>query len=186
MENDYWSIDAIFAENQKLDCTFLLEVPNLGYIDGGDMPNIPAQTKMRLPYWLAAPLLVHDYLEFRIPPAVGYSVLKALSAEPRSVKLSSLVGGGGSWYKFGKEISELLEEATSKDLTEALPKTFRARLVDLIDQAQHFDGTAGSTSASGTGNEFREGLESTEREIFALAQNSAHLMKTWHESSDKR
>ena len=63
MEDDYWSIDAIFAENQvpervlcllylhsdtyltqKLDCTFLLDVPNLGYIDAGDEPNV------RIPY----------------------------------------------------------------------------------------------------------------------------------------
>jgi hypothetical protein len=46
-------------------------------------------------------------------------------------------------------------------------KTFHARLIDLMDQAQHFGGGASSLGVSSTGDpgeEFREGLESTERE----------------------
>lgn len=68
MDEDYWSIDSIFAQsqvgltgyrrdrklltivtardhdpattNQKLDCTFLTDVPNLGHLDGGEEPNV--------------------------------------------------------------------------------------------------------------------------------------------------
>lgn len=41
-------------------------------------------------------------------------------------------------------------------------QTFRARLADLVDQAQHYGDATGTSS--GAGHEFREGMESTERE----------------------
>lgn len=65
MDDDYYSIDAILAENhvrelkrvddvytsltylrriclssQKLTCTFTLDVPNLGYLEGGSEPDV--------------------------------------------------------------------------------------------------------------------------------------------------
>jgi GINS complex subunit 3 len=59
MEDDYWSIEAILAENQvgcwvrsikayfeltsyqkKIQCTFKLEVPDLGYLEGGEEQNV--------------------------------------------------------------------------------------------------------------------------------------------------
>lgn len=47
-------------------------------------------------------------------------------------------------------------------------ETFHQRLVDVMDQAQHFGGSANSVGASSRygdiGAEFREGLEATERE----------------------
>lgn len=47
-------------------------------------------------------------------------------------------------------------------------KTFKARLIDLMDQAHHFGGAASSMGGGGEGGdgggEFREGLEATERE----------------------
>ena len=75
-----------------------------------------------------------------------------------------------------------------------------------MDQAQHFGAlgaaAGGSSSSSGqTGEDFREGLDETERErmflsslsefetdinaVFVLAQESAKRTKQWYESSDK-
>lgn len=53
-------------------------------------------------------------------------------------------------------------------------QTFQARLVELMDQAQHFAGTsssAGAVSGGEGGEDFREGLEATERErMWSLPQ----------------
>jgi len=90
-------------------------------------------------------------------------------------------------------------------------QTFQQRLVDVMDQAQHFGGSAnmmGSGSRSGDpGAEFREGLEARERErqsysihgirthsadppnppkVFTIAQESTTRTKQWYESTDKR
>jgi GINS complex subunit 3 len=48
-----------------------------------------------------------DYTDFTIPTPFNTRVRNALNAEPRSVRLSALVGGGGQWYGFGKMIAQL-------------------------------------------------------------------------------
>ncbi|KAF8525372.1 hypothetical protein JB92DRAFT_3087343 [Gautieria morchelliformis] len=190
MDDDYYSIDGILASNQKLQCIFRVDVPGLGYLDGGTEEDIKVNTKIQLPYWLASPLLVADYTDFTIPTPFNTRVRNALNAEPRSVRLSALVGGSGQWYGFGKMIAQLLEKNHADEMSDMLMKTFHQRLVDVMDQAQHFGGSANSMGASSrsgdTGGEFREGLEATERELFSLAQESTSRTKSWYESTDKK
>ena len=85
-------------------------------------------------------------------------------------------------------------------------KTFKGRLVEVIDQAQHFaalgpvGGGGGPTGDSAQA--FREGLDVTEREcewyppdsrsarveigvVFTLAQESSKRMKKWYEESER-
>lgn len=85
-------------------------------------------------------------------------------------------------------------------------QTFKARLVEVIDQAQHFAALGPSSGAGASGDMtamFREGLDATEREcewcnpdvacdadnpmcpVFALAQASAKQTKKWYETSDR-
>ncbi|TDL29469.1 GINS complex, Psf3 component, partial [Rickenella mellea] len=190
METDYYSIDAILSENQKLQCTFKIDIPDLGYLDGGAERDIKALSKLQLPFWLVPMLLHSDYADCTIPPPFSQRVRNALNAEPRSVKLSGLVGSGGLWYGFGRMIMRQLDDYQAKEISDVLSKTFKERLVDVMDQAHHF-GSLGSSAAGvvgGSGNageDFREGLDATERELFALAQESAKQTKQWYESSDK-
>ncbi|KLO18081.1 GINS complex, Psf3 component [Schizopora paradoxa] len=188
MENDYYSIDAILAENQKVPCAFKVDIPDLGYLDGGSEKDIKASSKSQLPFWLTPVLLLSDFADCILPPPFSQRVRNALNAEATSVKLSSLVGSGGLWYGFGRMIVHVIEEPYAKDLTNVLVKTFKDRLVDIMDQAQHF-GALGNHAGGGgdgqKGEDFREGLDGTERELFALAQASAKRTKQWYESSDK-
>ncbi|KAF8826557.1 hypothetical protein HHX47_DHR5000098 [Lentinula edodes] len=84
-------------------------------------------------------------------------------------------------------------------------QTFKGRLVDVIDQAQHFAALGPVEGGGGGGIDsapqmFREGLDTTERErtyqehvpnkrysslslVFVLAQESARRMKKWYEES---
>lgn len=90
-------------------------------------------------------------------------------------------------------------------------QAFRGRLIEVIDQAQHFAALGPSGGGGPTGDSaqsFREGLDGTERErelsacpgvfvheadkwfvavieVFALAQESAKRTKRWYEDSDK-
>ncbi|KAG8949305.1 DNA replication protein [Tulasnella sp. 424] len=107
MDTDYYSIDSILAENHKIQCTFKIDVPGLGYIDGGNEKDIKAGTKMLLPYWLAPTLSLQDWVDVEIPQPFGAKVKRALAADARSVKLSNLVGGTGTWYGFGKMMADL-------------------------------------------------------------------------------
>ncbi|KAL5476509.1 PSF3_1 [Sanghuangporus weigelae] len=171
MDDDYYSIDAILAQNQKVQCTFKTDVPDLGYLDGGSDRDIKASSKLQLPFWLTPMLLMSDFADY-----------------PKSVKWSGLVGNGGPWYAFGKMIAGMLDEEQAQEISDILSNTFKQRLADIMDQAQHFGAlgaNAGGAVQGQAGQEFREGLDGLERELFALAQESAKLTKQWYESSDK-
>ncbi|KAI9467264.1 GINS complex Psf3 component [Lactarius psammicola] len=188
MEDDYYLIDSILSENQKIQCTFKVDIPDMGHLDGGHERDIKAQSKIQLPLWLAFVLIYSDYVDFPVPPPFSSRVRNALNAEAKSVRLSALVGAGGHWYGFGKIIMRLLDDTQANEMSDLLTKTFRNRLAEVIDQAQHFAalGPAGGGGQSGdSALAFREGLEVTERELFSLAQESAKKTKQWYESTDR-
>ncbi|CAG7848247.1 SubName: Full=Uncharacterized protein {ECO:0000313/EMBL:CCA67002.1} [Serendipita indica DSM 11827] len=226
MDNEYYSLDAILAENQacfsyyynsdelnfieKIECTFNIEVPGLGYLDNAADEHVKALHRDdQLPYWLAPTMLYTGWAGFNMPRPYNGLVQNAVVAEPRSVKIGALVGENGRWYAFGKMVVDLLSDPQAKELADILRQTFKGRLPDLMDQAQHFTGTASAaarTSGDDAGAEFRSGLDATERErenvdpyghlegtdgchlrcsVFVMAQESARQVKAWYESSDK-
>ncbi|KAJ3558659.1 hypothetical protein NM688_g792 [Phlebia brevispora] len=190
MDDDYYSIDAILAENQKIQCTFKKEIPNMGHLTGGNERDIKPTMKAQIPVWLARTLFFSGYADLTMPPAYAERVRHALDAEATSVKLSNLVGQGGLWYGFGRLIMNELDDDSpdTQELSKLLATTFKARLPAVVDQAQHFASinTAGSSGGGAdAGIAFREGLDGTERELFNLAQESAKRTKLWYESSDR-
>ncbi|KAK0498314.1 hypothetical protein EDD18DRAFT_1308579 [Armillaria luteobubalina] len=189
MEDDYFSIDSILADNQKIQCIFSKKIPDLGHLWGGSERDIAAQGKYQIPIWMTYIVVYSDWADFNIPTPFGNRVRNALNAEPRSVRLSSLVGAGGLWYGFGKTIMDMLSDEQANEMSQMLTKTFRERLVEVIDQAQHFAALGpaggGGGSTGDTGQAFREGLDGTERELFVLAQESAKRTKKWYEDNDK-
>ncbi|KXN87860.1 DNA replication complex GINS protein PSF3 [Leucoagaricus sp. SymC.cos] len=203
MYSDYFSVDAILAENQKIQCAFKQKVPEMGHLGGGTDRDAHG-AKIQIPVWLAYTVLYSQWADFNIPTPFNQRVRNALRAEACSVRLSNLVGAGSTWYGFGKTIIDLLDDEQAAELSRVLSsvglfpshrsptksclQTFRSRLPEIIDQAHHF---ATLSSASGSGHKandsaqlFREGLDVTEREIFALAQESVKRMKRWHEEGD--
>ncbi|KAI0053084.1 GINS complex Psf3 component [Auriscalpium vulgare] len=181
MDDDYYSIDAILAENQKIQCTFKVDIPDMGHLDGGKDRDIKKNSKIQLPLWIAYILIYSDFADFTIPTPFNARVRNALNAEAKSVRLSGLVGAGGLWPR-------RLDDAPAKEMSDILTKTFRSRLVEVIDQAQHFAALGPSGGGGQSGDmalTFREGLDGTERELFSLAQDSAKKTKQWYESTER-
>ncbi|TFY72095.1 hypothetical protein EVG20_g892 [Dentipellis fragilis] len=200
MEEDYYSVEAILAENQKIQCTFKVDIPDLGHLDGGNERDVGPLFQQCVCTLTAAPdksakqntatsldvLHPHifvgicptlvdfvlnypssrDCVDFTIPPPFTARVRNALNAEAKSVQLSGLVGAGGLWYGFGKSLIKLLDDAPANEMSDILTKTFKNRLVEVIDQAQHFAalGPAGGGQSGDVSQSFREGLDGTERE----------------------
>ncbi|KAJ7228869.1 hypothetical protein GGX14DRAFT_547763 [Mycena pura] len=184
--DDYFSIDAILAENQRVGCRFKIDIADMGHLGGGGERDITRSNTLQLPIWLVYTVVLSDWADMIMPPAFGSKVRNALKADPCSVRLSGLVGAGGLWYVFGKTIMEILDK--KQEMSDLLTNTFRKRLVQVIDQAQHFNalGPAGGVGPGGdSAQSFREGLDGTERELFALAQEGAKRMKRWYEESDR-
>ena len=65
MDADYWSVEAILAESQRLPCTFGVDVPGLGYLEeSGEvdvrktLTQMHKHTRVELVYWMAHMLAV--------------------------------------------------------------------------------------------------------------------------------
>ncbi|KAH9940559.1 GINS complex Psf3 component [Amylocystis lapponica] len=191
MEDDYYSIESILAENQKIQCTFKVDIPDMGHLDGGNERDIKANSKVLVPMWMAYILIYSDHVDFTLPPPFSSRVRAALNAEARSVRLATLVGQGALWYGFGRMLMRLLNDVPAREISDVLVKAFRARLAEVVDQAQHFASVHASADGGGGGGGdaatmgFREGLDGTERELFVLAQESARRTKMWHETSER-
>ncbi|KAL0581964.1 DNA replication protein [Marasmius crinis-equi] len=182
------STPQISNQTQKLQLTFTTPIPEMGHLGGGSENDLTINAKRQVPLWLAFAIVYSEYADFNIPTPFSSKVRNALRAEPRSVRLSNLVGAGGLWYGFGKVIMEILADEQGKEMSDMLTTAFKGRLVEVIDQAQHFAalGPAGGGGPTGdSAQAFREGLDATERELFILAQESARRMKKWYEESEK-
>ncbi|WVO16588.1 DNA replication complex GINS protein PSF3 [Cryptococcus depauperatus] len=188
MEDDYFSITSILADNQKLSCTFTLDVEGLGYLEGGSEDNIREGTKIELPFWLAGTLSINQFTTFTLPVPFSHRVRSALIASPIAVKLSNLVGGNGWWYRLGKRLAEILEEAQAVNIRDMMRGAFTGRLPTLYDLAAHHataDHTLPEISTS-KGETFRDGMEGDERGLFAVGQDSGRLYKSWYDSKKSR
>lgn len=120
MNSDYFSVDAILAENQKVQCTFRQKIPDMGHLGGGSERDISESQKIQLPVWLAYTVLYSQWANFNIPGPFSQRVRNALRADACSVRLSNQVGAGSTWYGFGKTIVDLLDDEQAADLSQLL------------------------------------------------------------------
>ncbi|GFZ47796.1 DNA replication complex GINS protein PSF3 [Saitozyma sp. JCM 24511] len=180
MDDDYFSLQAILADNHKLSCTFALDVEGLGYLEGGSEPNIQQHAKVELPFWLAQTLSLNEFTTFPLPPPYANRVRSALNASAQSVKLSNLVGGNGWWYRWGRRIADVLDDEPQAELLNMLLRAFIGRLPALQDLSAHHASSDHSIpeSGAGTGEAFRDGMEGDERELRCRGNVAGNEM-TW-------
>jgi len=171
MTSRFWSIEDILAENQKLPCTFKLDVPNLGHLEGTDERDIRQGTTIELPFWLGlelARMVEHDLVSISLPKPYTSRVRNALVASAQSVSLRSLTAG--SFYQVGLKLEDTI---TDPKLKSTLHNAFKARLPEIFDQSQHGGGRLDA------GNDFVAGMDDWEKEIFTAGEKSARSMKAW-------
>ncbi|OJD23222.1 DNA replication complex GINS protein psf3, partial [Blastomyces percursus] len=154
----YYDLDAILTDAQKLPCTFELEVPGLGYLDGNVGEDIKPGTRIDLPLWLGEMLAVgartnsSPLVNLELPSALSEKVLNALKADPRTVDLRSLAP---HFYRLGVRMLELVE---AEEMVDVLMETFKKRAMEIADHAHNSHGSLGD------GVEFLRGLDETERQ----------------------
>ncbi|KAJ9607357.1 DNA replication protein [Cladophialophora chaetospira] len=177
----YYDVDAILTDSQKLPCTFELDVPGLGYLEGNASGTVKAGTKIDLPMWLGimlfassgnapgAPRLVT--LDFPVP--LQQRVINALKADPKTVDLRSQAP---HFYALGARIMDLFEDGKVLD---TLLDTFKERASEIADQAHNPRG------ALGDGAEFLRGLDEKERQLFKAAHEGPKSVRAWTQDLQK-
>ncbi|KAL4990651.1 hypothetical protein BDW68DRAFT_31521 [Aspergillus falconensis] len=176
----YYDIDSILTDAQKLPCTFELDVPGLGILEGNPGENIKAGTRIDLPLWLGEMLSIGARLgtsrlvTLDIPSALSERVMNALKADPRTVDLRSLAP---NYYRLSERVLELFEE---EEMVDILSNTFKKRAAEIADHAHNPKG------ALGDGVEFLQGLDETERQLFRVAHDGAKETRIWAGEAKKR
>ncbi len=185
----YYDLDSILTSSSKLPCTFNLDVPGLGYLEGGSSTldagpinrNIKAGSTVSLPLWLGTLLAVSNstnpnlspFVTLDFPAALQQRVVNALKADAKSVDLRAQEA---HYYELGATILELFEE---DELVDVLTDTFKARASAIADHAHNPRG------ALGKGAEFLRGLDETERHLFRAAHDGPKAVRQWMQDLKK-
>ncbi|KAK0534476.1 DNA replication protein [Tilletia horrida] len=196
----YWDPAEILTDGQKLQCTFRMDVPGLGYLQSDEQKNIKANSRVDLPFWMAEFLALHGKLILHVPKPYAVRVRSALDANPRSVNLRNL---HPSWYAFASRMGPLMDDS---ELVDAISKTYSARLPQVYEQAQSLSSLAGATGSAESGGpssgvsrldalggsgvaresalsaemvEFLSGLDESERRLLRSGQMGATVMRNY-------
>ncbi|KAJ1922889.1 DNA replication protein [Tieghemiomyces parasiticus] len=171
---DYYDIEAILADQQRIPCVLLVDTPGLGMGDGdhhsaagsnGGGNVIPAQTKLELPYWLAEAMAANDLCELQMPKPFGSRMRRTLQASCYNVNFHSLCP---YFYQFGLKLAAALDEP---QLNELLADVYRQRLALILDAAQRAD--------SQNMAEFVIQLDESERQVYKVAKRGTHAVREW-------
>lgn len=64
----YLDIDTILSEEERIPCTFRLDAIGLGHLDASvEGEDLPAQTRIELPLWLASVLSKKQMTDLHLP-----------------------------------------------------------------------------------------------------------------------
>ncbi|MCJ1480908.1 DNA replication protein [Schaereria dolodes] len=170
--SSYYNVDTILTDAQKIPCTFELEVPGLGYIDGSAGGDMKQGNRVALPLWLCELLAVqrlgtYQVLSLDLPSSLSPRVLNALKADARTVDLRSLAP---HFYQLAARVLELFEE---EEVADVLCETFKKRAAEIADHAHNVRG------ALGEGADFLRGLDEMERQLFRAVHDGAKAMRVW-------
>jgi len=170
---DYWDLDQIMAENEKINSIFLVNATDLGHLDANHMKNhsstdIEANTKVELPLWLALPLSSSKIVDTEIPKYYGEQFKRSLRAEPMVLNLQEK---SFYYYENGLVYAFLFNDLI---LSRILANAFMARFRAIIDRALYK-----STEANEELSSFVKKLSKLEKVIYFQGKRSVNEYAGW-------
>ncbi len=129
---DYFDIDDILAEAEEVPVTFKHEIEGVGFLDpSSDQPNIKADTKVSVPYWLAVALFDEtkenrQFVVWSLPKTFDARFRARLIADPKAVDLCS---HSKYFFEFGRKLALRI---TAAELGVTLRAALMARYSELL------------------------------------------------------
>ncbi|KAI9595838.1 hypothetical protein BDF19DRAFT_440228 [Syncephalis fuscata] len=163
---DYYDIDSILSEQQRIPCEMIIEGTQLGFLDNNPGEDIPKGSLVELPLWLAGILVMSEQVDINMPKAYGNSVRSSMKASTANIDLQRL---GPYYYLFGGKLTNIIDDV---DLQKLLANTFRERLGLIMDYAH---GRMGAEQMA-----MFTRMDHTERDLYRIGQHSANLFQRWH------
>ena len=105
---NYLNLDEILSEEERMPSIFLIDGSGLGHLDStNDLIDLPANTKIELPFWLVQTLLEKNMIEIELPKHYGSRIREDIMAGALAVPLREY-----SFYYFevGWKLSKLTRD----------------------------------------------------------------------------
>ncbi|KAK6202537.1 uncharacterized protein RJT21DRAFT_20340 [Scheffersomyces amazonensis] len=170
---NYYDLDDILADGEKVPCRFNMTVPGLGYLEGNPGKQIHKDSKVELPFWLAQILAIcvlqeesgQSFVDIAAPEAVSTKVLNAIKTSSTSVDLHKLAP---NYYKF---IERWCSMYSDPDATNTVMQMLKERAFEINNYA--------SNLTKGINNEFLYSLDEFEKKLYKQTSESNKQMRNW-------
>ncbi|RLV92760.1 DNA replication complex GINS protein PSF3 [Spathaspora sp. JA1] len=170
--SNYYDLDDILADAEKVPCKFNITVPGLGYLQGNPGKPIEKDIKIDLPFWLAEILAVcivsdstqQSFIDMIDPEFINSKVINAIKSNPTSVDLHKLLP---YYYKLIEKWCSMFND---EDLIENVMNMLRERTFEINSFANN---------NKQLNSEFLYTLEEFEKKLFKQTSESNKLMRNW-------
>lgn len=172
MSGNYYDIDDILADGEKIPCRFSITVPGLGYLEGNPGRAIDKDTQLELPIWLAEILAIceigsnkQSFIDLIEPDFISSQVLNAIKTNSTTVDLHKLLP---NFYR-------IIEKWCTMFNDEQLIMI----VMDLLkNRAAEINNYANNTNKS-INNDFIYTLDEFEKKLYKLTSDSNKNMRNW-------
>ncbi|ODQ78046.1 hypothetical protein BABINDRAFT_40402 [Babjeviella inositovora NRRL Y-12698] len=178
---NYYDLDDIIADNQKLPCKFNVTVPGLGYLEGNIGQPLDANTKLNLPLWLSSVLAICEvsqdsqttFLDLIHPEFFNNKVINAIRANAVNIDLHSILP---NYYKLCEKWCVMFSDV---ELIEVVSQMLKERSNEINDYGQN-----PKQISSMAGNKFLYSLDEFEKRLYKISTESHKLSKEWFHNQD--
>lgn len=137
--NNYYSLNDIIADGQKVPCNFEISVPKLGFLQGDIGGDITENSKLELPLWLAEVLAIsgitpespNAFVSLLEPACFSQKVINALKSDPSSVDLHA------QSPVFTRLAERWLSLFGDTEMAEVIENTIQQRAVEIFNHANN-------------------------------------------------
>ncbi|GAM22023.1 hypothetical protein SAMD00019534_051980 [Acytostelium subglobosum LB1] len=164
-QSNYYDIDQILAEEERIVSCFETDGYNLGHLDQSSMHQDMKQgTSLELPFWLAKVLNNNDIIS-NSPPVIYLEDFKnKLMADAKVISMRKF-----PYYdRYGSMIVAFFKDDS---LARVLAKVFKQRLFNIFTQSMHLKNTDISRLQSN--------LTSRENHVFELGYQASADYDSW-------
>ncbi|ORX87693.1 GINS complex, Psf3 component [Anaeromyces robustus] len=172
-EGNYFDLDDILAEQQKMQISFNVDIPGLGFLENNPGGPLHKNEKVLMPYWIIMCLTLiplsddGNIFELNYPKCFNKQCLNQLIADPTTVNLYQLCP---YYYQLGYNLLNVAQDSFS--LSEILYNAFRKRIPLIMNYSQQ-------VHISKEKAEFLRGLDESERQLYKIGCESVLSMKKW-------
>lgn len=173
MSSNYYDLDDILADGERIPCKFNMSIPGLGYLDGNPGKPIDENAKVELPLWLAEILAICQilngsdtcFIDLSEPDFVGNKVLNAIKTGPTSIDLHKLLA---YYYTL---IQRWCTIFPNPELVDTVLTMFKER-------ASAISNYANNTNKQ-LNNDFLYTLDEFEKSVHKLSSETNREMRKW-------